>query len=89
MTLLADTLWTGRLVFDKPRHKVNMHLPRDYPRINQFPEWFTAEADGRYTIRDAAGAKGSPTTGRALWEGLPVELKPGVPVRLIVGPAQP
>ena len=87
IALLADAPWTGRLVFDKPRHKVNMHLPLDYPRINQFPEWFTAEADGRYVVRDAAIAKDSPATGRELQEGLPVDLKPGVQVRLIVSPA--
>lgn len=33
--------WTGRLRFDRPRHRAVMKLPVDYPRINQFPEWFT------------------------------------------------
>jgi len=87
VSLLSNSPWTGNLVFDRPRHKVFMHLPLDYPRINQFPEWFTVEADGQYVVRDAASAKDSPATGRALWEGLPVDLKPGVQVRLIVGPA--
>lgn len=43
--LSADEPWTGRLVFDRPRHKTVMNLPVDYPRINQFPEWFTLPAD--------------------------------------------
>ena len=32
-----------------------MHLPLDYPRINQFPEWFVAGSGARYAIRDASG----------------------------------
>ena len=41
LSLAADQPWSGRLVFDRPRHREIMKLPLDYPRINQFPEWFT------------------------------------------------
>ena len=47
LCVTADQPWEGRLVFDRPRHKLLMHLPLDYTRINQFPEWFTAQADTR------------------------------------------
>jgi hypothetical protein len=43
--LSAEKPWTGKLVFDRPRHKTIMRLPVDYPRINQFPEWFTLPPD--------------------------------------------
>ena len=43
----AHQPWTGRLVFDHARHRTNMKLPMDYPRINQFPEWYTVEATNR------------------------------------------
>jgi hypothetical protein len=43
--LSAKRPWTGKLLFDRPRHKTIMHLPVDYPRINQFPEWFTLPPD--------------------------------------------
>lgn len=39
--LSAGKPWTGKLLFDRPRHRTVMNLPVDYPRINQFPEWFT------------------------------------------------
>ncbi len=39
--LSAAEPWSGRLIFDRPRHRTIMNLPVDYPRINQFPEWFT------------------------------------------------
>ena len=41
ISMAADAGWFGKLVFDRPRHKTLMRLPLDYPRINQFPEWFT------------------------------------------------
>jgi hypothetical protein len=40
LSLTADHPWTGRILVDRPRHRTIMHLPVDYPRINQFPEWF-------------------------------------------------
>lgn len=43
--LSAEKPWTGRLRFDRPRHSTVMKLPVDYPRINQFPEWFTLPPD--------------------------------------------
>ena len=67
VSLSADAAWSGRLVFDRPRHRDSMRLPLDYPRINQFPEWFTLPAG-------------------ILPEGVPVELTPGVEVRLVVSP---
>lgn len=76
LTLAADQPWAGRLVFDKPRHRLYMHLPLDYTRINQFPEWFTAEAATHYQMRQGAGPW-KETSGVQLAEGLPVELQPG------------
>jgi len=86
LSLAADQPWSGRLLFDKPRHRTNMHLPLDYARINQFPEWFTTEAGRRYVVRDAAGGSEKTLTGGELQEGLPVELKPGAELRLRVTP---
>jgi len=42
--------WQGLLRFDHPRHKDFFHMPIDYPRINQFPEWFTVQAGQRYLV---------------------------------------
>lgn len=43
--LSAERPWSGKLVFDRARHKTIMRLPVDYPRINQFPEWCTLPPD--------------------------------------------
>jgi len=86
VSILADEEWTGRLVFDKQRHKVNLHLPMDWPRLNQFPEWFTTQADSRYTVRNVTAGSGAALSGEDLQAGMEISLKPGAEVRLIVAP---
>jgi hypothetical protein len=71
----ADWAWTGQLRFDRPRHHDVLHLPIDYPRINQFPEWFTVEATARYEVT-ADGGDARTLTGRELY-AFPVLLKRG------------
>jgi len=74
LSLIADQPWEGRVVFDRPRHKLLMHLPLDYARINQCPEWFTAEADARYEVALGGGQK-LERTGAQLAEGIPLKLE--------------
>ncbi len=72
--LTADEPWKGRILFDRPRHREYLRLPLDYPRINQFPEWFTVEALAHYSLTDlATGAKVN-RSGSELEEGVPVSL---------------
>ncbi|MFQ5506134.1 MAG: dienelactone hydrolase family protein [Planctomycetota bacterium] len=49
--LRCDWAWSGKLRFDRPRHREIFRLPIDYPRINQFPEWFTVEREPSYAIQ--------------------------------------
>ncbi|MFZ2642478.1 MAG: hypothetical protein WA117_15895 [Verrucomicrobiia bacterium] len=88
ISVIADKPWEGRLIFDKQRHKLNMHLPLDYPRINQFPEWFTAQAGAHYEVNNVAGDEEQICTGKALLNGFAVSLKAGEELRLIVKPAE-
>jgi len=87
VTLGAEGEWTGRLLFDKPRHKVNLHLPMDWPRLNQFPEWFTTRADSRYAVRNVTAGSEAVFSGEQLQAGIDISLTPGAEVRLIVTPA--
>ncbi|MBI5685567.1 MAG: hypothetical protein HZC54_10840 [Verrucomicrobia bacterium] len=84
ISVVADKPWEGRLIFDKQRHKLNMHLPLDYPRINQFPEWFTAQAGERYEVCNAASGEKQVRDGKELIEGISVSLKAGEELRLVV-----
>jgi hypothetical protein len=81
-TMTSEKDWEGKLKFDAKRHKTNMRLPIDYPRINQFPEWFTVQAKENYSIVSSNGKISGKYDGRQLLEGLPVKLKAGE--RLII-----
>lgn len=85
LTLEADQPWRGRLILDQPRHKTHMRLPIDYPRINQFPEWFTVEADAKYRV-SVNGDEPIEQSGADLISGLPLEAEPGQPLRITVSP---
>lgn len=80
----ADRPWEGVVLFDRPRHRECMKLPLDYPRINQFPEWFTVAAGGAYDVRDATGGAPVRRTGRELREGLPLKLAAGAEARWVI-----
>lgn len=73
LLISADRPWTGRLVFDIPRHKTVLRLPMDYPRINQFPEWFTVKEDQTYRVT-AGSVAAQEYTGGSLRDGLWVAL---------------
>jgi len=76
--------WSGRLVFDVPRHKLYMGFRRDWPRMNTMPEWFTVEADARYNVRSVRGALAEKEwSGADLARGLPLSLRAGEELRLI------
>lgn len=79
----AARRWRGRLRFDRPRHRAWFHLPLDYPRINQFPEWFTAGEDQAYELFRRYG-RPEPVSGKQLLEGYPLALEPNEPVLLTV-----
>ncbi len=84
VSLVADEPWEGRLIFDKERHALNMRLPLDYPRINQFPEWFVVQAGARYEMRDAVSGETRTHAGKELLNGVAVSLRAGEEMRLIV-----
>ena len=82
--LTADQPWEGKVIFDRPRHKEFMRLPLDYARINQFPEWFVAEAERKYVIRKAGTGEQKTYSGKELGEGIPLALKAGEEARWVV-----
>ena len=79
----AEKPWNGRLVFDRPRHAENLRLPIDWPRINQFSEWFTVEAGRSYPLR-TGGDVAKVTTEVPLADGFPVSLGAGATLELTV-----
>jgi hypothetical protein len=84
ITLVAEEPWKGRILFDAPRHKTNMRMPLDWPRINQFPEWFTAADDKRYLVHDITAGGREIRTGHQLRRGVYVELAPNKENHIVV-----
>ena len=74
LTVSADQPWAGRLYFDRPRHREYLNL-EDYPRLNQFAEWYPVEATSAYEV--ARDAQSQVVTGTMLREGWPVSVQPG------------
>lgn len=71
LAIKAEKDWKGRVIFDKKRHKAVMKMPIDWPRINQFPEWFTVEEGCKYKVGEKV------YSGLALQDGIEVSLRAG------------
>ena len=84
VSLTTEKPYSGKLLCDRPRHREVMHLPLDYPRINQFPEWYTVEADKRYSVQQAPSWEEEVFSGKQLLSGLPLEMKAGEELRLTI-----
>ena len=78
MSITLEKDWDGVLKFDTPRHQTIMHMPFDWPRINQFPEWFTSKKDGNYKLIDYREEREQTFSDRQLREGIPLLLHKGV-----------
>jgi len=69
--------WKGKLKFDEPRHSTKMHYPADYPRINQYQEWFVVDKDQTYQLNNIQARTLNKIKGNELAKGLDVEVKAG------------
>lgn len=83
MSVTAETAWSGTLRLDHPRHRDHLHLPLNYPRLNEWPEWFTVEHDRRYTVK-VGNAAPTPRLGAELVQGLALTLRAGETVQVEV-----
>ena len=84
ITLKVDRPWSGKIIFDRARHKQNLHLPYDWPRINQFPEWFTAAPEREYKVYQKNDSNLEIIHAAALDEGMIVELEAGIHCFLVL-----
>ncbi len=84
ISIRAEKNWEGKILFDVPRHKTIMKMPLDWPRLNQFPEWFTVEAGKSYVGHDLTSNSSQTLTGKQLHEGIAIHLKAGTERRMLV-----
>jgi len=74
LSIRGTKSWKGKIKFDPARHKEFLNLPIDYPRINQFPEWFTVNSKKDYMVYDNKKTKAKVISGNDLISGLMVSL---------------
>ncbi len=83
----ANKAWSGKLYFDEARHQTNMHLPMDWPRINQFPEWFVNDPVTRYQMIEINSKTQESITGEELKSGFEIAVDGNKQLILIKTPA--
>jgi hypothetical protein len=84
LLIQSEWAWRGFIKIDRPRHRDYMGLPLDYPRINQFPEWFTADEEEQYAV-SINGGPASLMAGATLWN-LPLSISPGNKAYVVIEP---
>jgi len=57
LSLEAPKGWQGRIQFDFARHRRVLNLPKNYVRLNEFPEWYTVDENTLYRLRAPSGAE--------------------------------
>ncbi|MEQ9440608.1 MAG: hypothetical protein RIG62_16265 [Cyclobacteriaceae bacterium] len=78
VSIRVDEAWEGVLRFDSPRHETNMHLPLDWPRINQFPEWYVTEEGAQYEFTNSQKRETKIYSGEQLQAGVQVSAEKGI-----------
>ena len=85
LAISADNDWKGKLIFDTERHKRVVRLPINYPRLNEFPEWFTV--DPARTYRLTVDGSERVISGPVLSHGVEIKVVRGRPVTVTIRPA--
>lgn len=84
VVLKAELPWSGILVFDRPRHRMDLKFSNDWPRMNSMPEWFTVEPDVEYSVEDPATGGSVTRKGAELMVGIPLTLEAGAEKQLLI-----
>jgi hypothetical protein len=76
ISISSESGWKGKLMFDRQRHREYLRLPLDWPRINQFPEYFTLRPGEVYEISENTTGKSRSLTYEELKSGYKLRIKP-------------
>ncbi|MEA1997558.1 MAG: hypothetical protein U9N45_07950, partial [Gemmatimonadota bacterium] len=84
LTLESGSPWGGKIHFDYPRHRAHFNLSVNYPRLNEFPEWFVVEGDRLYEV--SIDGEKSVFMGAELVQGIEVKAEGSGAATIIVSP---
>ncbi|MEX2512294.1 MAG: hypothetical protein WD398_05265 [Cyclobacteriaceae bacterium] len=88
LALLSEADWEGKIKFDHPRHQAIFNLPLDYPRINQYPEWFVVVPEKNYRVEFYSGEADRLFTGKELLDGIQLKIEKDQQINLSVYPVE-
>lgn len=81
VTITSPVNYTGHLFLDKPRHQVYLNIPEDYPRINQFQEWFTVSPSEKLQVINNQNKKTLKYNGS---NKIPISLLGGDSLKIVI-----
>lgn len=84
--LETASAWSGSLIFDVPRHHEVLGMPVNYPRVNEWPEWFVIHERREYKITDVASRETKTVLGSELRQGMKLHLQSGTAVTMVIEP---
>ncbi len=85
----SDAPWSGRIIFDRVRHRDHMNLPYEYPRLNGWTEWFTVDPEGGYEVMrnvDGQELEMHIVKGKELMDGMSVDVSRRLSLRIRLSP---
>lgn len=88
VSLLSEEQWTGTISFDRARYRHIFNLPLDYPRINQFPEWFVVSPEKKYRVTFPTGDASGRYTGEELIAGIEINLEKNRQIAVLIQPME-
>lgn len=88
ISLLSEEPWAGIIRFDRVRHQHIFNLPLDYPRINQFPEWFVVSPEKKYRVSFPSGDASGSYTGEELITGIEINLEDNQQIAIQIHPIE-
>ncbi|MBN2012181.1 hypothetical protein JW960_22825 [candidate division KSB1 bacterium] len=74
LSIKSAQAWKGKILFDTQRYKDGMKLPIDFPRINQFPEWYTINPQMQYEVKNVTTNSTRKYKGSDLEKGMFIKL---------------
>ena len=73
LALASPVDWSGKIKLSPAFHRVHLNIPENYPRINQFQEWFPIDKDKEYQL--IVNGVSETVKGIVLLDGYPVSAK--------------
>ena len=74
LTLSASNDWNGKLKFGCQMHRTNLNLPINYPRINQFQEWYPIDEKKSYRLTEVNTHQTRVVSGKELINGYDISV---------------